>query len=225
MAELGAKGGEVLTAGVGGTEGGSKGGTVGDGEAFDGGLEDVGDELGDAVVLRGTTGEADQGRLLAEPGGVQAHVEELAFQQGADLDFGGGVGGEVADGGGEVASRGDLGAVEGKHDAAFVAGGCFGEAGGVEIVPAQAEFIAQGFAGERAIAEADERHEATGGIAEDVAETLGIGDGMRHGGEEAGLGGAHADERRGVVAGGKGDLAMTREAVFRDEVAGDRSGD
>lgn len=148
LAELGAESGEVLAAGVGGAEGGSEGGAVGDGEAFDGCLENVGDELGDAVVLGCATGEADQGGLLAEPGGVQAHVEELTFQQGADLGFGRGVAGEIADGCGEVASRGDLGAVEGKHDASFVAGGCFGQAGGVEVVPAQAEFVAQGFARE-----------------------------------------------------------------------------
>ena len=93
-----------------------------------------------------------------------------------------------------------------------------------------------GLAGEGAVAETDETHEAAERVSEDVAEALGIGQRPLHGREKgiagaeaddhfSGGGGAHADEAAGVVSGADDHLAIVVQAVAAGEIRGDRTGD
>ena len=136
---------DILTRSTCGDEGGAEGGGVGNLEAFDRGLKDVADDLGDAIVLGGATGEADALGLYAHPFAAQVHVEELAFQEGAHLECGVAVFkcfGAAQDGLGEIVAWGDLRAVEGEHEVA--AGGIGGgaEGGAVEGIPVEPMGIA-----------------------------------------------------------------------------------
>lgn len=67
-----------------GLDGGAEGDRVGNLYAFCGALENVGGNLSDGVVLGGTAGEFQGGWLKVHPGGLQTHVEELAFDAGAN---------------------------------------------------------------------------------------------------------------------------------------------
>ena len=221
---------------VGGADGGAEGGGIGDGDGFDIRLEDVGEDLAEGGALGCAAGHADALEVAAAlPCGMTAHGDGLGFEEAADLLGLGCRGGvEVADDAGRDGGR-IFGLVVGEHQAAAVAGLGLGAGGDVEELPVDAEVVAEMFAGEGAVGEADEAHEAAGGVAEHVAASVGIGHEVLHGGEEGVAGAeaddggadgaaADADQAARIVAGPDHDRDARGHAVFR-EVGGELARD